>query len=140
MDILAISCDSFRAETNKAIGRSDRGSGVPWDNVAQLFKIRDWCLKYGIKFKLNTVICSLNWEEDMTQMIEELQPFRWKVFQVLVVAGENENDERKRNATTVVVTDEQFEDFCTRHAHLKCMVPESNKAMKSSYLVSAAGS
>ena len=54
---------------------------------------------------------------------------------MLVVAGENESDARKRNATNFLVN-EQFEEFCRRHEHLKCMVPESNKAMKSSYLAS----
>lgn len=33
VDILAISCDSIHPETNAAIGRADRGSGVPFDNV-----------------------------------------------------------------------------------------------------------
>lgn len=69
-------------------------------------------------------------------MVQKLDPFRWKVFQVLVVVGENDTDGRKRNATKYIVTDAQFEDFCHRHGHLKCMVPEPNKVMKSSYLVS----
>ena len=72
----------------------------------------------------------------MADMVEKLDPFRWKVFQVLIVAGENDNDERKRNATKFIITDEQFEDFCSRHRHLKCMVPEPNSVMKASYLVS----
>jgi len=72
----------------------------------------------------------------MTDMVQKLDPFRWKVFQVLVVVGENENDARKRNARDFFITDAQYEDFCSRHKHLKCMIPEPNKAMKSSYLVS----
>ena len=136
VDILAISCDSAIRQMNKAIGRADRGSGKPFDNVKQLKKIRDWCSEYGIKFKLNTVVCSLNWEEDMSELLTDLQPFRWKVFQVLVVNGENDIDERKRNATRFIVTDDQFEQFCNRHKHLKCMIPEPNHVVKSSYLVS----
>ena len=31
VNILAVSCDSFDGATNKAIGRADRGSGIPWD-------------------------------------------------------------------------------------------------------------
>jgi hypothetical protein len=73
----------------------------------------------------------------MTDMVKKLDPFRWKVFQVLVVTGENESDKRKRDATKFIVTDEQYEDFCSRHRHLKCMIPEPNKVMKSSYLVSS---
>lgn len=41
VDILAISSDSFDPETNRKIGRAERGSGRPFDNVEQLFQIRD---------------------------------------------------------------------------------------------------
>ena len=44
LDILAISCDSFDEATNIRIGRGDG------DNVPQLFRIRDWCRRYGIMF------------------------------------------------------------------------------------------
>jgi sulfatase maturation enzyme AslB (radical SAM superfamily) len=55
VDILAVSCDSQDPKTNAAIGRADRGSGKPFDNVAKLFQIKGWCRQNGIKFKLNTV-------------------------------------------------------------------------------------
>jgi radical S-adenosyl methionine domain-containing protein 2 len=130
IDILAISCDSFDPKTNIKIGRGRSGK-----NVEQLTKIAGWCQQYGIKFKINTVVCSLNWDEDMTQPITEFQPFRWKAFQCLVVTGENDNEQRKRDARSFLVTDEQWKVFCDRHKHLKCFVPESNKLMKDSYLV-----
>jgi uncharacterized Fe-S cluster-containing radical SAM superfamily protein len=59
VDVLGVSCDSFDEKTNVIIGR---GTGK---NVEQLFRIRDWCKGLGIKFKLNTVVCKLNWQEDM---------------------------------------------------------------------------
>ncbi|KAF2257217.1 radical SAM enzyme, partial [Trematosphaeria pertusa] len=135
VDILAISCDSFIASTNAAIGRADRKSGRPFDNVAQLFQIRDWCRELGIKFKLNTVVCSLNWQEDMVDVVRELDPFRWKVFQVLVVEGENESEQRMRDARKMLVTDEQFGSFCKRHEGVRGFTPESNDVMQSSYLI-----
>lgn len=55
VDILAISCDSTNPETNKNIGRKDRDSGKAFDNVENLFQIKEWCQQYGIRFKLNTV-------------------------------------------------------------------------------------
>ncbi|KAF1949207.1 radical SAM enzyme, partial [Byssothecium circinans] len=135
IDILAISCDSFCAAMNAAIGRADRASGKPFDNVARLFQIRDWCAELGIKFKLNTVVCSLNWDEDMVETVTRLAPFRWKVFQVLVVDGENESEERIRDARGMRVSDEQFEAFCKRHAGVRGFTPESNRVMRSSYLI-----
>jgi radical S-adenosyl methionine domain-containing protein 2 len=129
LDILAISCDSFNADTNKKIGRGDDGG-----NVIRLFRIADWCKTYGIKFKLNTVVNAHNWDENMVDNIGRLEPFRWKVFQCLIVAGENDNKERKRDARTFLVTDDQWKIFCDRHKHLPSYVPEDNSSMASSYL------
>lgn len=129
LDILAISCDSFDEATNIKVGR---GSG---DNVAQLFRIRDWCREYGIKFKLNTVVCRYNFDEDMAERVAELNPFRWKCFQVLMVAGENDSEKTLRDARRFEIDDDEFDIFCKKHEHLPGFVPESNKAMAESYLI-----
>lgn len=129
IDILAVSCDSFNEATNIAIGR---GSG---NNVAKLFEIRDWCSTYGIKFKLNTVVNRLNYNEDMRDRLRELAPFRWKCFQVLMVAGENDSQATLRDVRKFQISDEEFEGFCERHADIKGFVPEPNRLMKTSYLI-----
>ncbi|KAI1396776.1 hypothetical protein F4819DRAFT_474328 [Hypoxylon fuscum] len=136
VDVMGVSCDSFDEETNIVIGR---GTG---ENVTQLFRIRDWCRQRGIKFKLNTVVCIHNWQEDMVDTIRELDPFRWKVFQVLYVEGENDVEDedtrvnrRKQDAKKLLISDEQFQVFCNKHQHLKCFIPEPNSIMASSYLI-----
>ena len=136
IDILGVSCDSFDEATNIKIGR---GTG---ENVLQLFRIRNWCRILGIKFKLNTVVCRFNWEEDMSPVVSKLEPFRWKCFQVLLVQSENDSpelstrmDKRKRNARNFLVTDEEYKAFCDRHKHIQSFVPESNETMASSYLI-----
>ncbi|CAN9301558.1 unnamed protein product [Alternaria alternata] len=86
-------------------------------------------------FKLNTVVNIYNWDEDMVANIEKLAPFRWKAFQCLIVAGENDNETRKRDARKFLVTEEQWKTFCDRHKHLPCYVPEDNDSMASSYLL-----
>ncbi|KAF9564150.1 radical SAM enzyme [Agrocybe pediades] len=72
---------------------------------------------------------------NMNYGIEELAPFRWKVFQVLLLEGENKGPEALRNAQNMTITDEQFKAFLARHQSQKCLVPEDNKAMESSYLL-----
>lgn len=132
VDIIAVSCDSFNEETNTAIGRR---SG---DNVKQLRRIRDWCTQYGIKFKMNTVVCKLNWEEDMSAQIKQLTPFRWKVFQVLLVGGGNDEKSetgRGKKFDQFQITDEQYQAFCDRHNHIKSFIPEPNNVMAKSYLL-----
>ena len=130
LDILAISCDSFNSLTNQKIGRGKDGK-----NVERLKNIAAWCKTHNIKFKINTVVNQYNWSEDMVAQIAELAPFRWKVFQCLIVAGENDNPNRKRDARKFLVTDEQWRTFCDRHKHLPCYVPEDNNSMASSYLL-----
>jgi radical S-adenosyl methionine domain-containing protein 2 len=129
IDILAVSCDSFDEATNIAIGR---GSG---NQVQQLYKIGTWCRRYGIKFKINTVVCRLNYEEDMNQHIDALQPFRWKCFQVLIVAGENDSSGTLRDGRKFTITDQEYQSFCERHSRQKSLVVEPNRLMAKSYLI-----
>jgi len=129
IDIIAVSCDSFDERTNVEIGRGD---GNTFD---QLYKIAGWCREFGIKFKLNTVVCRLNFTEDMNDRVAELQPFRWKCFQVLMVQGENDSEKKLRDVRRFMISDAEFEDFCQRHRTQKCLVPESNLMMAKSYLI-----
>ncbi|KAM0254372.1 hypothetical protein ACHAQJ_006841 [Trichoderma viride] len=129
IDILAVSCDSFDEATNIKIGR---GSG---NLVEKLYEIAAWCQKYNIKFKLNTVVNKFNHLEDMNEHLGELQPFRWKCFQVLIVAGENDSDDTLRNAHQLTISDDEFDRFCQRHGSQKCLVPEPNRLMAKSYLL-----
>lgn len=135
VDVLGVSCDSFNEQVNIEIGRGDG------NNVKQLFRISEWCKEFGILFKLNTVVNSYNYTEDMAGIVKDLAPFRWKVFQVLVVQGENDasaqEDERNRraDATKFIITPEQFEVFCAKHRHLDRFVPEPNNLMATSYLI-----
>ena len=71
LDILGISCDSFDEKVNVKIGR---GTGKQIENI---YKIRKLCDEYSIKFKLNTVVCRYNFEEDMNEFVAKLAPFRW---------------------------------------------------------------
>lgn len=129
IDIIAVSCDSFDEKINTEIGR---GNG---DNVRSLFQISEWCKKYGIKFKLNTVVCQLNYDEDMNENLARLRPFRWKCFQVLMVAGENDSEETLRDARKFVISDDKYAAFCNRHQDQPCFVAESNALMVTSYLI-----
>lgn len=85
LDIMAVSCDSFDEKTNMMIGR---GKG---NHLETFVKLSELCRKYSVMFKVNTVVCRYNIDEDMNAMIEKVAPFRWKCFQVLVVEGENDS-------------------------------------------------
>jgi radical S-adenosyl methionine domain-containing protein 2 len=71
----------------------------------------------------------------MTHPITKLRPFRWKVLQCLIVTGENYNEQQKRDARSLFVSDRQWKALCDRHRRLECFVPVNNKMMKGSYLI-----
>lgn len=132
LDMLGVSCDSFDDATNIATGRSEKGK----THTQHVFKVSTWCHERGIPFKLNTVVNANNWQEDMNENIEKLRVARWKVFQVLILEGENSGTgDDLRNAHEVKVTNEQFEAFVKRHEKQACLVRENNKEMESSYLL-----
>jgi len=54
LDIMAISCDSFDAETNTLIGRRDQSK--KGNHVSRVFEVAQWCRQRGIKVKINSVI------------------------------------------------------------------------------------
>ncbi|NXS68747.1 RSAD2 protein, partial [Pandion haliaetus] len=131
LDILAISCDSFDEDVNVLIGR---GQGKK-NHVENLHKLRQWCQEYGVAFKINSVITRFNVEEDMNEQIKALNPMRWKVFQCLLIEGENSGEDALREAEKFVISDEDFEQFLDRHKDVSCLVPESNQKMRDSYLI-----
>ncbi|XP_036729231.1 radical S-adenosyl methionine domain-containing protein 2 [Balaenoptera musculus] len=131
LDILAISCDSFDEQVNVLIGR---GQGNK-NHVENLQKLRTWCKNYRVAFKINSVINRFNVDEDMKEQIKALNPIRWKVFQCLIIEGENSGEDALREAGPFVISDEEFEAFLDRHKDVPCLVPESNQKMRDSYLI-----
>ncbi|XP_012582827.1 PREDICTED: radical S-adenosyl methionine domain-containing protein 2 [Condylura cristata] len=131
LDILAISCDSFDENVNVLIGR---GQGKK-SHVDKLWKLRAWCRDYRVAFKINSVINRFNVDEDMNAQIRSLNPVRWKVFQCLLIEGENAGEAALREAERFVISDQEFEAFLERHRDVSCLVPESNQKMKDSYLI-----
>ncbi|MBN3310308.1 RSAD2 protein, partial [Amia calva] len=131
LDILAVSCDSFNEETNSMIGRRQGKKS----HLENLYKVQNWCREYKVAFKINSVINTFNVDEDMGDRIRELSPVRWKVFQCLVIDGENAGEDALREAERFVITDQEFQSFLERHRDVKCLVPESNEKMRDSYLI-----
>lgn len=131
LDILAISCDSFDEQVNVLIGR---GQGKK-SHLHNLQRLKQWCKEYKVAFKVNSVINRFNVDEDMREHIMALSPVRWKVFQCLLIEGENCGKDALREAERFLISEEEFEGFLQRHKGVPCLVPESNQKMKDSYLI-----
>ncbi|XP_065657871.1 S-adenosylmethionine-dependent nucleotide dehydratase RSAD2-like isoform X2 [Hydra vulgaris] len=132
LDIMAVSCDSFNHDVNKKIGRCTKNGKNQFDILHQ---IRNWCREYNVMFKLNTVVNRFNFNEDMNEQVKKINPIRWKVFQCLAIEAENIGDTALRQVEPFLITDEEFNSFLARHKGIENLVPESNIAMRNSYLI-----
>lgn len=138
LDILAISCDSFDAEVLRSFGRCTKSGKT--DHISQTKQVRDWCAEFKVVFKMNTVVNANNMHEDMTEFVRLLQPKRWKVFQALLLDGENIGENAtSRDARGLTISDDAFQAYIERHLAdpmvAKVIVPESNVQMRDSYLI-----
>jgi len=123
--MIGISFDSQSVDGRKNIGRVDR-KGNSFDEVDLINSVeRLRNVNPSISVKVNTVVNSLNYQESFVELITQIQPDKWKVFQVLPVLNNH-----------LLVTDEQFTEFGENHAQLgDVMVIEDNDAMTNSYLM-----
>ena len=128
LDWLGISLDSASERIEKQLGR---GNGC---HVLNSVQVADWARELGIRLKINSVITSLNYTEDMTELISHLAPERWKAFQVLPIKGENDD-----GMQDLSISNEQFETFIKTNRKITDkgipFVPEFNDDMIGSYIM-----
>ncbi|WP_329428999.1 viperin family antiviral radical SAM protein [Streptosporangium sp. NBC_01495] len=136
LDWVTISIDSLKPPVLQVLGRRTAGRVIDGHGYRML------CHNVktsGFRLKVNTVVTSVNWREDMSEFIIESRPERWKIFQVLPVQGQN-----SAKVGPLLVTPEQFEAFVARNLRVELhdihVVPENNDAMTGSYaMVDPAG-
>lgn len=136
LDWIAVSIDSLNADTNIATGRAISGkTPLQLDYYTSLV---DRVKQHGYGLKINTVVSSKNYNEDMNHLIRYAKPKRWKLLQVLPIKGQND-----LNIDNFIISDEQFQLFIDNHNGLReitTIVPENNDQMTGSYaMVDPAG-
>mgnify|MGYP000695557202 CR=1 FL=1 len=128
LDWVGLSVDSGREDVQAALGRGDG------DHVARAMVLADRCREAGVRVKLNSVVTALTWDEDMSSLVRAMRPERWKVFQVLPMAGQNDG-----RVEDLLISQEAFQAFVDRHAHLAeerlAPIVEDNDAMRGSYVM-----
>lgn len=136
LDWIAVSVDSIDPLTNIEIGRAVRGKEPL--SVEYYKEVIDNVKRYGYGLKINTVITNRNYSEDLSDLIAYANPKRWKIFQALPIAGQNDD-----GIDSLKVSQEQFLEFVDKHRYLESItniIPESNYDMKGSYaMVDPAG-
>ena len=91
--------------------------------------------KYGVEINLNTVVKRDNFDEDMNEGVEQLDPSQWKCFRGLTREVENGSQKTIYDASRFDTTDEEYKRFCKTHSNNESFVADSNKATRSSYLI-----
>lgn len=123
IDWIGFSIDSPNEETQFKLGR---GEG---DYINKIIKKIELVREFGLKIKLNTVVNSINLEENFHSIINKIKPDRWKAFQVLKI--DRENDEFYNQ---LEIIKNEFQEFIERHSDLN-PISESNDLMIGSYLM-----
>ncbi|MBD3192322.1 MAG: radical SAM protein, partial [Candidatus Heimdallarchaeota archaeon] len=124
IDSVSLSIDSSSNEKETILGR---GWGK---HVDRIIALSDLLRDFQIPLQINTTITSLTWNEDMHELIYRLDPFRWKVFQVLPIKGQNDGlvDE-------FLISKEEFSFFIEKHEDIDVAIFEDNDLMIGSYIM-----
>ncbi len=134
IDIIALSIDSVDSDTQREIGRVEKGKGKAPINAARYLALGEMIREHGIFLKVNTVVNRVNHTEDFRSFILAMRPERWKIFKALPVEGQN--DARINEFT---ITDGEFERYVQRNRSVEqcgiTVVPESNDLMTGSYVM-----
>ncbi|MGM0497925.1 MAG: viperin family antiviral radical SAM protein [Bacteroidota bacterium] len=125
ISMLGVSIDSDKKDTLEKIGRCNkRDEPLDFDKLKKQIQNLKKLNKDAV-IKINTVINSLNCNEDLNSLICMLGPDKWKLLQVLPVVNNELN-----------ITKEQFTTFVNRHTKYKnIIVEEDNNAMTNSYIM-----
>ena len=145
LDILGISCDSALPATNARHGRQPAGTVVAVDRQSDVRRAAQLAREFGCRFKVNTVVTDVNKDEDLSPLINEVAPDRWKIFQVLAIDGENvgTGHGKRQDMTGLPVSDAAFRAYVARntaglHPHLRArdiVKPEDNATMQQAYIL-----
>lgn len=125
LSVLGLSLDSAQPETNREIGRADRHSQVLLLKELREIVALGRKLNPDLSLKINTVVNALNFTEDMSPLIQELAPDKWKVLRMLPTI-----------TTHLAIADHEFAQFVDRHAALGSLISaEDNGDMVESYIM-----
>ncbi len=112
LDWLGLSIDASNDEMHALMGRGLKGevaSGVS-RHLERSKEVWQMARGLGYGLKLNTVVTSVNVDDDMSELVGFLKPHRWKIFRVLRIDGENDG-----RVEPLLISQNQFDDYMIRH-------------------------
>ena len=133
IDLIGLSIDSSSEEINYQLGRCltrNNEKIKPYSHINLIKNRVELIKKYNIPLKINTVVTSLNWDEDLTELISLLHPIRWKILELTLLSKTKFSFASKFES----LKEWQFDKFIQTHKNLNPII-ESNDISNESYLM-----
>jgi len=131
LDWVTLSIDSINRETLIETGRMERNQPI---SENEYLKIANDILSKNIRLKLNTVVTSKNYNENLSKFVVKLKPERWKIMQVLPIKGQNDN-----LIDNFLIDGKQFQNYILINSSVAKVgikiIPENNDEMTESYIM-----
>lgn len=128
LDWIAVSIDSLKEENNIKIGRAIVGNRAL--SKAYYYDLVAAIKSHGYGLKINTVVNSVNYKDNLSDFIAYANPQRWKVLQVLPIKGQNDG-----KIEEFKITNKAYTHFLNTHKDVATIIPESNADIKGSYVM-----
>ncbi|MBT63339.1 MAG: hypothetical protein CML13_09035 [Puniceicoccaceae bacterium] len=126
LELVGVSIDSLDHARNRKIGRVVRQNTI---SENQWYLFFGELSQMGVSLKINTTITQHNVNEDFTDFIRKTNPSRWKVFQAMVVRGQN-----CKGAEHWKVSRKEYDSFIERHLNVgSALCAEPEELMRGSY-------
>ena len=135
LDWLGLSVDASNDQIHAIMGRSNAKEFAKGESnhLERALVIAEIANELGYGIKLNTVVTAANVSDDMTEVVKQINPVRWKIFQVLKIEGENDG-----RVEALLIDKSEFDTYAERHLRSLSdssvqVVPEDNEAMLGTY-------
>ncbi len=90
LDLIGLSIDSQNNKIEAKLGRTMKLKSKNYSHINLVTQKIALIKEFGIPIKINSVVNSLNWYEDLSEFIQFINPIRWKVFEVHYLNGIND--------------------------------------------------
>ena len=111
LDWITLSIDSVNSSTLVKIGRAVRKKPVTKERYLEII---EGIKSRNIKFKINTVVSSANYQENIADFINMANPKIWKLLQVLPMKGQNDT-----SIDDFLINKDQFDGYIKRAKKVK---------------------
>ena len=117
ISMIGLSIDSSNPQTLRQLGRNTAsGNILDPERCVNLCR----CIREnGISLKINTVVSSLNYTDDLNSFIREASPDRWKLLKIKKL------ENNVYDNTALLINDAQFDNFVNCHKNVPHIVERS---------------